>query len=476
MKDRWSQLSLKDKSDLMSLYIRNGISSLEEIKKHYNSFATGGQMNTDGSKEDKNIDNNIPNFVGGATALNPNYDYSLEHMADKYPVITEGPWHDYGIHNPSVSQKAHWNELARMYNRVAQRPDYEYLNPSNILEYTPVIGDAIDAAYSIDDISKGNVGIGVTSLGLLAMPNAIEKPLKGIGKTIINTLDHIRYDKYKKNAFKNAQNAYSNHLSRVGLTRNDIPSLNYDNGEEVLLEQIKQNGYDITNPRERVRYLRDAHGLKENISIEDANKLFIKTIKENAVNPNNVPSYRLHGTSSIISVGPDAGYILTKEGFPKSNTYGQLDQRNIILNDGKVTVDFPWRNSNNEVMKSHELTHYLQANVEKDRKPIRHTLIDDSKIENKINKSDRENTRELFFKNNATETEARLSQILDWYNITGNKKIKPSQIRYIKNNYRGFNNEMYPFLDILIDNNKNIADYLNSSYTRQYLSEGGKLN
>ena len=38
MKDRWSQLSMSEKSDLMSLYIRNGISSLEEIKKHYNSF------------------------------------------------------------------------------------------------------------------------------------------------------------------------------------------------------------------------------------------------------------------------------------------------------------------------------------------------------------------------------------------------------------------------------------------------------
>ena len=45
--DRWSQLSLKDKSNLMSLYIQNGISSLEEIKKHYNSFAEGGQMSPD---------------------------------------------------------------------------------------------------------------------------------------------------------------------------------------------------------------------------------------------------------------------------------------------------------------------------------------------------------------------------------------------------------------------------------------------
>ena len=45
--DRWSQLSMSDKSALMQLYIRNGISSLEEIKKHYNSFANGGLLSQD---------------------------------------------------------------------------------------------------------------------------------------------------------------------------------------------------------------------------------------------------------------------------------------------------------------------------------------------------------------------------------------------------------------------------------------------
>ena len=49
--DRWSQLSIKDKSDLMSLYIRNGISSLEEIKKHYNSFADGGRVDNNPDKD-----------------------------------------------------------------------------------------------------------------------------------------------------------------------------------------------------------------------------------------------------------------------------------------------------------------------------------------------------------------------------------------------------------------------------------------
>jgi len=187
--DRWSQLSMSEKSDLMSLYIKNGISSLEEIKKHYNSYAEGGTVD----------DPDESNFVGGATALKKNYDYALEHLAEKYPVTAEGPWHDYGIHNPSYSQRAHWNELSRMYNRVAQRPDYQYLNPTNILEYTPIVGDAIDAGNSIYNLQQGNTGLGLAGLGMLALPNIIEKPLKagvkGVRKLFKNKSDKA-FNKY----------------------------------------------------------------------------------------------------------------------------------------------------------------------------------------------------------------------------------------------------------------------------------------
>lgn len=37
--DKWSALSLKDRADLMNMYITNGISDLKEMKKHYNSFS-----------------------------------------------------------------------------------------------------------------------------------------------------------------------------------------------------------------------------------------------------------------------------------------------------------------------------------------------------------------------------------------------------------------------------------------------------
>lgn len=54
--DKWSQLSMSEKSDLISLYIRNGISSLEEIKKHYNSFATDDKLSY--KFQDRGLDDN----------------------------------------------------------------------------------------------------------------------------------------------------------------------------------------------------------------------------------------------------------------------------------------------------------------------------------------------------------------------------------------------------------------------------------
>ena len=51
--DKWNSLSIKDKANLMKLYIKNGINNLEEIRGHYNKFATGGYI------EEKDIQKTI---------------------------------------------------------------------------------------------------------------------------------------------------------------------------------------------------------------------------------------------------------------------------------------------------------------------------------------------------------------------------------------------------------------------------------
>lgn len=60
--DRWSALSLKDRADLMNMYITNGISDLKEMKEHYNSFS--GEESTKNSKkplfDSQKIIDNVP--------------------------------------------------------------------------------------------------------------------------------------------------------------------------------------------------------------------------------------------------------------------------------------------------------------------------------------------------------------------------------------------------------------------------------
>lgn len=57
--DKWSALSMKERADLMNMYITNGISDIREMKKHYNSFDDGGRI-LDGTKEEEQTLSNEP--------------------------------------------------------------------------------------------------------------------------------------------------------------------------------------------------------------------------------------------------------------------------------------------------------------------------------------------------------------------------------------------------------------------------------
>lgn len=46
-KDKWSALSMSERADLIKLYVSSGITSLDTIKKDYNSFAPGGPLEVD---------------------------------------------------------------------------------------------------------------------------------------------------------------------------------------------------------------------------------------------------------------------------------------------------------------------------------------------------------------------------------------------------------------------------------------------
>ena len=53
--DRWNKLSMRDKSDLIKMYVDNGVYNLNIIKNHYNKFDNGGNTNEDNSDKVTNL-------------------------------------------------------------------------------------------------------------------------------------------------------------------------------------------------------------------------------------------------------------------------------------------------------------------------------------------------------------------------------------------------------------------------------------
>lgn len=62
----------------------------------------------------------------------------------------------------------------------------------DIQGYLPVIGDILQGAQGIKDIKDKNYASGILSLGLLAVPNVLEKSTKGVGKIVKKSISNKR--------------------------------------------------------------------------------------------------------------------------------------------------------------------------------------------------------------------------------------------------------------------------------------------
>lgn len=72
-KDKWSALSLKDRADLIKLYVESGITDLGEMRKNYNSFDNGG--NIESIVYEEGIEEDDPNYNNVYTLSRDTGDY-----------------------------------------------------------------------------------------------------------------------------------------------------------------------------------------------------------------------------------------------------------------------------------------------------------------------------------------------------------------------------------------------------------------
>ena len=204
-KDRWSQLSMQQKADLIKLYIESGITDIGSIKKDYNSFDDGGPVE--------------PLYYDD-TPIEPAVVKAFKSSED---------------YNRFLGEKG---------ARAVRRGTNKAANViGETLRYTPIIGDVMDGVEAYEEAKAGDYTKASVLAGLTLLPNAVEKPLKAIGKGIRNlrlynkyTKDGERFrdaveyavDKYSKRADMINDSYGGNSRKRVINSANDLKSTAYN--------------------------------------------------------------------------------------------------------------------------------------------------------------------------------------------------------------------------------------------------------
>lgn len=141
------------------------------------------------------------------------------------------------------------NNFFRGYN------NFRYSHPwAKGLNWTPIVGDVMDGISLAGDINNKNYTSAAVGLGLMALPNFIQKPLQKYGK-LQNIPDDVWDDLYNK-AIKNNNleevqqlrdlhfKAKSNSITNINIDENGQPIVWYQGtpyGGHSILDSSKQN-------------------------------------------------------------------------------------------------------------------------------------------------------------------------------------------------------------------------------------------
>ena len=239
--NNWEKLSLKAKSELMSIYLKNGITSLDEMKKHYNNFAEGG--NTDippywgqpTNKKDSPIDY-LSRYVNSQAfarrAPNQSYIKHAKNAVNNFNGVTNSQWREYSI-GPHINE---YNNTITMYPGRIDTPyaPYEY---SFKAPYMTILaheyGHIIDPNYG----KENNVPKSYTDLYKTIIPKADSHDSRP--DEIYADLQSLRYQLYENNIFDIINDGTFNESHLDKALKQGVPNrLLYTMPKEAIIQMM----------------------------------------------------------------------------------------------------------------------------------------------------------------------------------------------------------------------------------------------
>lgn len=282
----YKDLSLKEKSELFKLMVSNGITDINEIERIYNSYQNGGNKisvdnlpeseqyavtTPDGQRKVFNTKEEAQQYI---TANTPK-GYSLYDTTNYGTNIDKGQTAILNRNTEREIEKATEQEKLTA-TRLANRQQNQEIG-KEILLNMPGISDINDVYQIGKDAYNGNylnAGIG---LGLLALPNVIEKPIKYVGKGIkklyTNITDRLNTNTnlidLNTNLFNDKKleeptlfiedDGKVKEVFPTPVYENNLPNLNFDNNELNKIDNYFKNIY-------LKKYLKN-----RNVNIDDIN-------------------------------------------------------------------------------------------------------------------------------------------------------------------------------------------------------------
>lgn len=186
--DKWSALSMKDRAELINIYVKAGITDLGEIRKDYNSFDKGG------STEPIYYDD---------TYIEPARVKAFKSQEDYNRFL--------GEKGAKIVRKGT--------NKVAS-------TISEGLKYTPIIGDVMDGLEAYEEAKTGNLTKAGVLAGLTLLPNALEAPVRAVGKGVKNLKLYNRYIKDLKRFEEPVEYALKGMEENYDVLKSYFPEMN----------------------------------------------------------------------------------------------------------------------------------------------------------------------------------------------------------------------------------------------------------
>ena len=195
IKDKWSALSMQQRADLIKLYINSGITNINDIRKHYNSFDNGGPTEKDTILMYSDAEGNLYDALPGVVDIRGLNRGEVKRLAQE---IAGRDTHEWDVTNRELAsgnaivQGKHRDQENR-FNRIFAKQYKKNLDYSRQIERAKRAGQGdIYAMQSYITTGANEVApyfaplLGIPAASVLASTGVVSPVLQQVFKTMMN--------------------------------------------------------------------------------------------------------------------------------------------------------------------------------------------------------------------------------------------------------------------------------------------------